>query len=54
MHCTKKMKLVRSNHHGLLSGEKTKDVAESMGDQYPSTDRCTVQSKKMGKDTLQF
>ena len=23
--------LVRSNYHGLLSGEKTKDVAESMG-----------------------
>lgn len=33
---------------------KQKDVAESMGDQYPSTDGCTVQSKKMDKDTLQF
>lgn len=33
---------------------KQKDVAESNGDQYPSTDGCTVQSKKMGKDTLQF
>lgn len=33
---------------------KQKDVAESMGIKYPSTDGCTVQSKKMGKDTLQF